>query len=373
MTAPARTGRRSRTDLDLLREEVREVVEAELAPHADAWEAAEHFPDSAFHALAAHDLLGLAVPEHLGGRGGGPREAAVLCEELVRSESGGVAAGIGAHVGIACPPVLHFGTEEQRERWLAPAVRGELVAALAITEPHAGSDVAAARTRAERVDGGWLVSGAKTYITNGVRAGFYVMACATSPEGGHGGMSFLVVRAGPGVEARPLRKLGWHASDTAEVFLDEAFVPEEDLLGELHGGFRLVMANFAWERLMLALGAVASAELWLERTAPLVRGGAARARFALLETRVVAARAHADLALERIAAGLDATVLVTESKLETQRLAVEVLDACVDVHFDARTEHLERCERALRDARLGPIGGGTDEIMAELRGRALGL
>lgn len=356
-----------------LRAEVREVVESELAPHADAWEAAGHFPDEVFGTLAGHGLLGLNVPEHLGGRGLGVREAAVLCEELARAESGGVAAGIGAHVGIACPPVLRFGTPEQHERWLAPAVRGELVAALAITEPHAGSDVAAARTRAVRVDGGYLVSGAKTYITNGVRAGFYVMACATAPEGGHHGMSFLVVPAGPGVEARPLRKLGWHASDTAEVFLDEAFVPEEDLLGELHGGFRLVMANFAWERLMLSLGALASAELWVERTAPLVRGAAARSRLALLATRLAAARAHVDRTLDLLAAGADATALVVEGKLETQRLAVEVLDLCVDVHFDARSEQLERCERALRDARLGPIGGGTDEIMADLRGRALGL
>ena len=356
-----------------LRAHAREVIEAELAPHADAWEAAGHFPDAVFRTLAGAGLLGLAFPEELGGRALGPRAAAVLCEELVRCESGGVAAGIGAHVGIACPPLHRFGTREQHERWLVPAIAGESVAALAITEPHAGSDVAAARTHAHAVDGGFVVNGAKTYITNGVRAGFYVAAVRTTEEGGHHGMSFLVLEPGPGVHASPLSKLGWHASDTAELAFDDVAVGDDALLGELHGGFRLVMANFAWERLMLSLGAIASAELWLGRTRPLVRGQAARHRLALLEARVAAARAHADRTLDLLEAGGDATTLVTEGKLATQRLAVEVLDACVDVHFEQQTAELERAERALRDARLGPIGGGTDEIMRELRGRALAL
>ena len=171
---------------------------------------------------------------------------AVFAEELARCGSGGLAAGIGAHTSIATPPVAKFGTPGQRARWLEPAIRGEKIAALAITEPDAGSDVAAVRTRAERVDGGWLVNGAKTYITNGVRADFYVTAVKTRAEGGHGGLSFLVIERGEGVSASKLEKLGWHASDTAELAFEDVFVPDEHLLGEEGRGFYLIMANFQW-------------------------------------------------------------------------------------------------------------------------------
>ena len=182
-----------------------------------------------------------------------------------RAGSGGLAAGIGAHIGIATPPLATFGTEAQQERWLAPAIRGEKIAALAITEPDTGSDVAAIRTRAERVDGGWVVNGAKTFITNGVRADFYVTAVRTRPEPGHGSLSFLVIPAGEGVTARPLEKLGWHASDTAEIAFEDVAVPDDALLGEEGRGFYLIVANFQWERLLMALGAVGSMRATLER------------------------------------------------------------------------------------------------------------
>src|SRR3712207_3250161 len=162
-----------------------------------------------------------------------PVMGAVFSEELARCGSGGVAAGIGAHAGIATPPIRRFGTDDQKRRYLEPAMRGELIGALAITEPGGGSDVASARTRADKVDGGWLVNGEKTFITNGVRADFYVTAVRTSPEGGHGGMSFLIVDKGRGVTASKLDKLGWHASDTATGRFQELFVPEGPPSGEL--------------------------------------------------------------------------------------------------------------------------------------------
>ena len=209
---------------------------------------------------------------------------AVLSEELARCGSGGLAAGVGAHIGIATPPLATFGTEAQQARWLAPAMRGEKIAALAITEPDAGSDVAAIRTRAEKVDGGWVVNGAKTFITNGVRADFYVTAVRTRPEGGHGALSFLVVEAGEGVTARPLEKLGWHASDTAEIAFEDVAVPDDALLGEEGRGFYLIVANFQWERLLMSLGAVGSMRATLERVIAILgergvlAGGAARGR-----------------------------------------------------------------------------------------------
>ena len=367
-----------------LRASLRRFVAERLRPHASAWEDAGHFPDSVFTELAAHGFLGLKYPEALGGQGGDHLHDAVLTEELARCGSGGLAAGIGAHVGIATPPVWRFGTDSQHERYLRPAIAGERIAALAITEPDAGSDVAAARTRAERVDGGWLVHGAKTYITNGVRAAFYVTVVRTRHEGGHHGLSFLIVDRQEAVSARPLRKLGWHASDTAEVAFDGAFVPEENLLGREHEGFGLVMANFRWERLVMALGAVAAMQEALERTLaytrerrafgrPLTGHQAVRHQLVDLATRVHTCRCVTYDALGRFIAGEDAVKEVTMAKLVTQRTAFEVIDACLQLHGGAGYMREYEIERMARDARLGPIGGGTDEIMREILGKAMGL
>ena len=237
-------------------------------------------------------LLGLKYPEALGGQGGDHLHDAVLVEELARCGSGGLAAGIGAHVGIATPPVFRFGSDEQHERYLAPAIRGEKIAALGITEPGAGSDVAAIRTRATRVDGGWVVDGEKTYITNGVRAHFVVTAVKTTEAGGHHGISFLIVDRGEGVTSSKLDKLGWHASDTATIAFDGVFVPEGNLLGREHEGFALVMANFGWERLLMALGAVAAMQVALRphrRLRPRARGPSA-ARSAATRSSATASR-----------------------------------------------------------------------------------
>ncbi len=347
-----------------LRAEMRAFVLSRLRPHADAWEAAGWFPNKVFRWVAEAGYLGL---------GGVP--AAVWVEELARCGSGGLAAGLGAHAGIALPPIAKFGTEEQRQRYLAPGLRGELIAALAITEPGAGSDVAAIRTRARRVDGGWVVNGAKTYITGGVRADILVTAVKTTEAGGHHGISFLIVERGPGVTATALRKLGWHASDTAEIGFDDVFVAEENLLGAEHQGFYLIMANFQWERLLMALGAVGAMQVCFEQTLEATRAGrpptqAVRHALAEVAVRIEAGRAITYAALRRHVAGEDAVREVTMAKLATQRAAVDVIDACLQIHgLDAPPE----LERALRDARLGPIGGGTDEIMREILGRSLGL
>ena len=182
-----------------------------------------------------------------------------------------MAAGIGAHVSIATPPVWKFGTEEQKQRFLTPAMRGERIAALGITEPGAGSDVAGIRTQAKKVDGGYLVNGSKTFITNGVRADFVVTAVKTTAEGGHSGLSFLLIERGmEGFSvSKKLEKMGWHASDTAELAFQDVFVPDENLLGEENKGFYLIMANFQWERLLMALGAVGSMRRVIERTVEL--------------------------------------------------------------------------------------------------------
>jgi acyl-CoA dehydrogenase len=364
-----------------LRAAIRRFVESELRPHAAEWERAKWFPDEVFARMADLGYLGLKYPEAYGGQGGDHVHEAVLLEELARCGSGGTAAGIGAHVSIATPPVWRFGTEEQKRRYLTPAIAGEAIGALAITEPDAGSDVASLRTRAQRVNGGWVVNGAKTYITNGVRAHFYVTAVRTGGPG-HGGISFLIVDRQDGVRTSALEKMGWHASDTAEVAFEDAFVPDGNLLGEEGGAFKLIMANFQWERLGMALGAVGGMRVSFERTVRYVRERrafgraiadfqATRHRLAELETQLEASAQLTYHALRLFAAGEDALRAVTMAKLLTQRANFELQDACLQLHGGAGYLVEYEIERGARDARLGPIGGGTDEIMKEILGRTL--
>jgi acyl-CoA dehydrogenase len=251
-----------------LRASIRGFIARELRPHATEWEDARWFPDEVFTTLAGNGFLGLKYPEAYGGEGGDHLHDAIFTEELAGCGSGGLAAGIGAHIGIATPPVFKFGTEDQKQRFLVPAIRGDRIAALGITEPGAGSDVAGIRTKAQRVDGGFIVNGSKTFITNGVRADFVVTAVKTTQEGGHQGLSFLIVERGmEGFSvSKKLEKMGWHASDTAELAFQDVFVPDENLLGTEHKGFYLIMANFQWERLLMALGAVGSMHRMLEAT-----------------------------------------------------------------------------------------------------------
>jgi acyl-CoA dehydrogenase len=367
-----------------LRASIRGFLERELAPHAQEWEEQRWFPNELFPRLAAQGLLGLKYPSQYGGQGGDYLHEAVLCEEMARIGSGGTAAGIGAHVNIATPPIWKFGSEEQKQRFLAPAIRGEKIGALGITEPGAGSDVASLRTRAEPTEGGFLVSGEKTYITNGVRADFIVTAVKTTAAGGHHGISFLIIERGEGVRTAKLEKLGWHASDTATIAFEEVFVPEQNLLGPLHEGFKLIMANFQWERLAMALGAVGAMQLAWERTAafarerhafgrPLSGHQAIRHKLVDLAGSAYACRCVTYDALRRFVAGEQPLGEVTMAKLLTQRAAFELMDACLQIHGGAGYMREYWVERAARDARLGPIGGGSDEIMREILSRSLGL
>ncbi len=367
-----------------LRASVRGFLDRELAPHAQRWEDERSFPDEVFGKLAKQGLLGLKYPTEYGGQGGDYLHEAVLVEELSRIGSGGVAAGIGAHTNIATPPIWRFGTEEQKQRYLVPAIRGERIGALAITEPDAGSDVAALHTRAIPVDGGFLLNGEKTYITNGVRAHFIVTAVKSTEEGGHHGISFLIVDREEGVSSSKLQKLGWHASDTATISFKDVFVARENLLGGLHEGFKLIMANFQWERLAMALGAVGAMRLAFERTAeyarertafgrPLCKHQVIRHKLADLITSAYAARCVTYDALRRFHEGEEPLKEVTMAKLLTQRACFELMDDCLQIHGGMGYMGEHWAQRAARDARLGPIGGGSDEIMREILGGLLGL
>ena len=262
-------------------------------------------------------FLGLKYPIELGGQGGDCVHDAVWAEELAAAgASGGVGAGLGAHTGIATPPVHRFGTPDQHERFLRPAIRGERIAALGITEPGAGSDVASIRTIARRVDGGYVVNGSKTFITNGVRADFLVCAVKTTEGGGHQGLSFLILeREMPGYEVvGKLEKMGWRSSDTAELSFTDVEVPAENLLGEENRGFYMIMENFAWERLLMSLGAVGAMRRLLgvaiqyagEREAfgrPIGRFQAIRHKIAEIGVKAEVGRALTYHALRRLRGG----------------------------------------------------------------------
>jgi len=370
-----------------LRETIARFVESGIAPHVDEWEEAREFPRELYQRCGELGFLGLKYPEELGGQGGDYLHDAVWTETLARSGAGGgVAAGLGAHTGIATPPIFKFGTREQHQRFLVPAIKGEKVCALGITEPGAGSDVAGIRTFARKVDGGYVVNGSKTFITNGVRADILVCAVKTTEEGGHHGLSFLVLeREMPGYEVvSKLEKMGWHSSDTGELSFTDVEVLAENLLGEENGGFRLIMANFQWERLLMALGAVGAMKRLLEvavdyakeREAfgrPIGRFQAIRHKIAEISIKAAVAESITLNALRLFHHGHDATREVTQAKLFSQRAAVEVADEVIQIHGGYGYMKEYGVERAYRDARLGPIGGGTDEVMKEILSKQLGL
>src|SRR3954447_494877 len=220
-----------------LRESIRAFAKKELRPHAEEWEETT-FPDSVFGRMGELGFLGLDKPEEYGGQGGDYFSALVLSEEIVHANCGGLAMGIAVHTDMAMPPILAFGTEEQKQEWVAPAIRGEKILCLGITEPDAGSDVAQIKTRAVRDGDEWVINGSKTYITNGHRADMIVLVTKTDPDAGYDGFTlFLVPMDAPGVvREKKLEKLGMHASDTALLAFQDVRVPDDAILGQVGKG-----------------------------------------------------------------------------------------------------------------------------------------
>ena len=237
---------------ELFRAQLRRFVRERLTPHVDAWEDAGVFPRSVYAELAEAGFLGAGFPERFGGGGGDLGHMVVMAEELTASGSPGLAASLGS-LAIALPPILAAGTDAQRERWMRPVLEGRWIAALAITEPSGGSDVANLTTRATRDGDGWVLRGQKTFITSGTRADLLVVAARTGGPGA-GGVSLFGVETArsPVVASAPLRKMGWHASDTAELFFEDVRVPADALIGGENAGFAVAMANFATERVVLS-------------------------------------------------------------------------------------------------------------------------
>jgi acyl-CoA dehydrogenase len=371
---------------DELRDVVRTFVERGVRPFVEEWEAAGELPVRDLFAQAGTVGLFCAKyePEY-GGTGPDLVADAVITEELARCGSGGVAASFGAHKDLASSYVHRFGTDEQRRRWLVPAVGGERIGALAVTEPGAGSDVAAIQTRALREGDGWRISGTKTFITNGDVADFVVVAARSRPEEGRQAISLFVVEGGtPGFSARRIETVGWRTSHTAELAFQDCWVPDDALLGPEGEGFHLIMERFQWERLVMALSAVSAAQATLDMAIAYARDRRAfgrpvakfqvwRHRFADLATEIEAARSLAYHALRLTAAGEGAAKEVSMAKWFATELDWKVADEALQVHGGYGYMMEFPVQRAWRDARLGPIGGGTTEVMKEIIGRSLGL
>jgi acyl-CoA dehydrogenase len=365
---------------------VRRFIDKEIRPNVDQWEQAQQFPRDLFRRFGALDLLGLKYEEKYGGTNAGVIYEAVLFEELGRCGSGGVAAGIGAHVAIATPPINDFGTDEQRQLWLAPAIKGEKIVALAVTEPSGGSDIAHVETSARRDGDTYLLNGSKMFITNGVNADVVVVLARTKPEGGHQGLTMLVVeRDTRGYSVgRKLDKLGWRASDTAELIFQDCRVPLANRLGEENNGFYLAVGNFQWERLWIAIGAVASAQRSLDLAVeyaanrvqfgkPLTAMQVIRHQIADMALMIEQARQLTYHALWLHSQNIACTKEVSMAKIAATDADVHVADRALQIHGGYGYMMEFPIQRAWRDARLGPIGAGTNEIMREIIAKELDL
>jgi alkylation response protein AidB-like acyl-CoA dehydrogenase len=370
---------------DQLRESIRAFVKKELAPHAEEWEETT-FPDSVFRRMGELGFLGLSYPEEYGGQGGDYYCNLVLAEEIVHANSGGLAMGVAVHTDMATPPVHLFGTEEQKQRYLVPSIRGEKISCLGITEPDAGSDVSGIKTRAVRDGDDWVINGSKTYITNGHRADYIVLVTKTDPDAGYDGFTlFIVDMDSPGViREKKLEKLGMHASDTALLAFQDVRVPAEAQLGQEGKGFYHIMWELQGERLIGAAGCVAGAQKCfdktlqyaLERTAfgrPIGRFQAIRHKFADMATKIEAGRQMVYTTAWRFNNGEYPVREISMAKLYTARMGCEVIDECLQIHGGAGYMKEYGIERAWRDMRLNRIGAGTDEVMLDVIGRSYGL
>ncbi len=362
---------------DAFRRVVRRFVETEINPHVEAWEAARIWPaHEVLKKMGNLGLLGLNYPEAYGGGGVDYWYSAVLLEELGRADCAAVPMGIAVHTDMATPALAEFGSEELKRRFLAPAIAGDLVAAIGVSEPDAGSDVAAIRTRAVADGNDYVINGSKMWITNGTQADFVTLLARTSGERGFRGLSLIVVpTTTPGFHvSRKLEKLGNHASDTAILTFEEMRVPQANRIGEEGLGFMLQMKQFQRERLAGSLMSTAGMEKIIRLTIaycrerhtfgrPLIDNQVIHFRLCELLTEVEALRQLNYHCVRLIVAGEDVTKEVSMAKLKAGRLAREVADSCLQFHGGMGYVEEYPMARYFRDARLLSIGGGADEIM----------
>ncbi|EMW0999219.1 acyl-CoA dehydrogenase family protein [Pseudomonas aeruginosa] len=369
----------------LIRDSVRRFVEREVLPYIDEWEEAEEFPRELYLKAGAAGILGIGYPEAYGGSCEGDLFAKVAAsEELMRCGSGGLVAGLGS-LDIGLPPVVKWARPEVRERVVPAVLRGEKIMALAVTEPSGGSDVANLKTRAVRDGDHYRVSGSKTFITSGVRADYYTVAVRTGGEG-FAGISLLLVEKGTAgfSVGRKLKKMGWWASDTAELFFDDCRVPAENLIGVENAGFACIMANFQSERLALAVMANMTAQLALEESLrwarereafgkPIGKFQVLRHRLAEMATQLEVSREFTYRQAAKMAAGKNVIKEISMAKNFATDVADRLTYDAVQVLGGMGYMRESLVERLYRDNRILSIGGGSREIMNEIIGKQMGL
>ena len=372
-------------DHDAFRQLCHDFLLREAAPHTAEWETAGIVDRLIWKKAGGSGLLGFEVPEEFGGSGVKDfRYNAIIAEEVAATGSVGV--GFTLHNDIVAPYLLSLGTEEQKARWLPGFVSGELITAIAMTEPSTGSDLGSIRTTARPDGDGFVVNGSKTFITNGIHSDLVIVAAKTDPEAGHRGMSLLMLERGmPGFErGRNLAKAGMHSQDTAELFFSDVKVPRANLLGEEGRGFNYLMTNLPQERLSIAVAAVAGMQRAVDLTvayakertafgAPIGTFQASRFTLAEMVTKTRAAQSYLDQCILALNAGELTADEAAGIKYWTTDLLAEVVDAAVQLHGGYGYMDEYEISRLWRDARVTRIYGGTNEIMKEIVGRALGF
>ncbi len=384
MTTPSGMERRLYgEEHEAFRGTVRTFLEREVVPHHEQWEKDGIVSRDAWRAAGKQGLLGLAVPEEHGGGGNTDfRFSAVLAEEFTRAGASGLA--VGLHNDIIGPYLTSLATEEQKRRWLPGFCSGEIITAIAMTEPGAGSDLQGITTHAEDKGDHWLLNGSKTFISNGILADLVIVVARTTPEGGAKGLSLLVVERGmEGFErGRNLDKIGQKAQDTAELFFRDVKVPKENLLGQQDGAFLHLMTNLAQERMGIAVAAISAAEYLLQITMEYVQEREAfgrklaklqhiRFEIAEMATECAVTRTFLDRCIEDHTNGVLDHVHASMAKWWATELQKRVADRCLQLHggYGYMTEY--RVARAFTDGRIQTIYGGTTEIMKEIIGRSL--
>ncbi|NOQ84284.1 MAG: acyl-CoA dehydrogenase [Myxococcales bacterium] len=379
----------------IFRQQVRTFVENELAPKVDQWEEEKLFPNSVFKRAGDLGILGAHYPEDVGGGGGDFWMSVVKSEELTRCGAAGVVMGLLVQSDMATPVINDLGSREVKDEFLAPAIRGDIVAALGVTEPGAGSDVAGLRTTARAVGDEYVINGSKTFITNGTRADFVTLMVKTDPEAGHNGISIIVCPTdvkGFSI-SKKLEKAGNWSSDTAELFYEDVRVPKRYLLGEEGMGFVYLMQNFQSERLVGCVSGLAGAKLALDRSVqfgrervafgkPLIKREYWQQKFVDLYTKYEAAKAltynacaayNEEKFVNEGAISMETTRIISMSKAYVGDVTAEIMDQCLQFH--GGMGYLEELwvARAWRDARLFRIGGGATEVMRYTVAKIMGL
>ncbi|WP_237687927.1 acyl-CoA dehydrogenase family protein [Sneathiella sedimenti] len=367
---------------NIFRESVRRFYEEHIIPHHAQWEKDGQVSRNAWKEAGKQGLLCMPIPEEYGGAGADKLYSIIMMEEQARAGTTGP--GFGLHSEIVAPYILNYGTEEQKKKYLPKLASGEMIGAIAMTEPGAGSDLQGVKTRAVKDGNEYIINGSKTFITNGFMCDLVIVVTKTDPSAGAKGTTLFLVEAGtPGFEkGRNLDKLGLKAQDTAELFFDDVRVPASNMLGGEGKGFFCLMQELAWERLQIAIGATATMEAVLDETIEYTKNRSAfgkdliefqNSRFKLAEqkTQVQIARVFVDKCIEELLKGQLEVATAAMAKYWTSEIENRVIDECLQLHGGYGFMWEYRVARSYADARVQRIYGGTNEIMKELIARSL--